>query len=170
MFAVVLTGAPGAGKSHCLMLLSDTLVDDGIAHAAIDADEVAWAFPFPDLARRTELTAAAWDAHRRAGHELVLVAEVIESDRHLAGLLGALGVSEHLLVRLEARPETLRERIVAREPPGWSGLRHLLDEMERYAISLAELDGVGLALDTEETGAEEVAGRIRAARPDKLGG
>jgi chloramphenicol 3-O-phosphotransferase len=170
VFAVVITGAPGAGKSHCLMLLSDALVDDEIAHAGIDSDEVAWAYPFPDLARRTELIAAAWEAHRRSGHELVLVAEVIESDEHLRELLAALGAEDHLLVGLEASPATLRERIMAREPPGWSGLQHLLDEMERYATSIGELGGIALTVDTEETPPEEVAGRIRAERPDVLGG
>jgi hypothetical protein len=170
VFAVVLTGAPGAGKSHCLMILSDALVDDEIAHAGIDADEVAWAWPFPDLARRTELIAAAWEAHRRAAHELVLVAEVIESDEHLSELLAALGAKDHLLVALEAGPATLRDRIMAREPPGWSGLQHLLDEMERYAISIGELGGIGLTVDTEETPPEQVAGLIRAERPDVLGG
>jgi broad-specificity NMP kinase len=170
VFAVVITGAPGAGKSYCTMLLSDALVDDGIAHAGIDADEVAWAYPFPDLARRTELIAAAWAAHRRSDHELVLVAEVIESDEHLRELLGALGAEDHLLVGLEAPPATLRERIMAREPPGWSGLQHLLDEMERYASSIGGLGGIGLTVNTEETAPDEVAERIRAARPDVLGG
>jgi hypothetical protein len=73
-------------------------------------------------------------------------------------------------VRLEARPVTMQERIVAREPPGWSGLAYLLGEVERYAISLTELDGVHLTLDSEQLSPEEEAARIRAERPDKLAG
>jgi broad-specificity NMP kinase len=170
VFAVVVTGPPGAGKTACLTALTDALVDDRIAHAAIDVDEVAWAYPFPSTGERAALLAGAWDAHRRAGHELLLLAEVVESNAHLADLLGAVGADDHLLVRLDARPQTMQERIVAREPPGWSGLEHLLGEVQRYAISLAELDGVQLALDTEELGPEEAAARIRSERADKLAG
>ena len=47
MFAVVVTGPPGAGKTACLTALTDALVDDKIAHASLDMDEVAWAYPFP---------------------------------------------------------------------------------------------------------------------------
>jgi hypothetical protein len=176
VFAVVVTGAAGAGKTVCLTALSDALVEDEVAHAAIDADEVAWAFPFPDLEERTALIAGAWDAHRRRGRELVLVAEVVESAAHLADLLRALGgdqplgADDHLLVCLSARVETLHDRIVAREPPGWHGLEYLLAETEGWAATLAELDGVHLTLDSERLDPPEIAARIRAARPDKLAG
>ena len=36
MFALVLTGPPGAGKSVVLEALSDALVDDDIAHATVE--------------------------------------------------------------------------------------------------------------------------------------
>ena len=166
MFAVLVTGPPGAGKTATLIALSDALVDDGIAHAALDADEVAWAFPSPDEARRRELLGAAAGAHRADGHELLLVAEVVETDADAAALLAAVGAGEHLLVRLDAPVELLRERIVAREPPGWSGLEHLLGEAER---GLGELEGA-LVLSTEEMTSSAIAERIRAARPDVLGG
>ncbi len=170
MFAAIVTGAPGAGKTACLLVLSDLLAAGGIAHAAVDVDDVSWAYPYPDDTRRHELLGAVWREHRADGHELLLVAEVIESDAHLAGLLASVGAEDHLLVRLEARPETCRERIVEREPPGWSGLEHLLSEMERWAVSLTELAGVHVVLDSESLSPDELAARIRAARPDKLGG
>ena len=73
-------------------------------------------------------------------------------------------------MRLETRPETCRARIVEREPASWSGLEHLLREMERWAVSLTELAGVHLVLDSEELSPDEPAARIRAERADKLGG
>ena len=171
MFAVVMTGAAGAGKTVCLTALSDALVEDKVAHAAIDADEVAWAYPFPELGERCALLAAAWDAHRRrGGHDLVLVAEVVESQDHLADLLAALRADDHLLVRLDVRLETLRERIVAREPAGWHSLDFLLAETETWASALTQLDGVHLVLDGERLGPNEIAAAIRAERPDILGG
>jgi hypothetical protein len=170
VFAVVVTGPPGAGKSACLLALTDALVDDEIAHATLDVDEVAWAYPFPSVEQRTVLLAGAWEGHRQAGHDVLLFGEVVESNEHLADLLGAVGADDHLLVRLDATPAAMQERVLAREPPGWSGLEHLLGEVERYAISLSELDGVHLTLDSERLSPEEIAARIRSERPDRLAG
>ncbi len=168
MFAVVLTGAPGSGKTVCLTALSDALVGDQIAHAAVDSDEVAWAYPFPDLTQRSEHLRALWESHRRAGQDLLLLAEVIESPGHLSDLLALLGADDHLLVRLEAAPAILRERIVAREPEEWSSLDWLLDYTERMQGPLAGLDGVHLVLDSECLRPAQIADRVRAARPDRL--
>lgn len=152
----------------CLTALSDALVDDHIPHAALDADEVAWAYPFPDNAQRCEHLRALGESHRRAGHHVFLVSEVIESHAHLGDVLSSLGADDHLLVRLEAAPATLRERIVAREPPGWSGLDFLLDYTQRTLASLARLDDVHLVLDSESLTPAQITDRIRFTRPDKL--
>jgi len=168
VFSVLLTGPPGAGKTVVLTALSDAMVGDRVEHAAVDVDEIAWAYPFPSLEQRCDHLRACCESHRRAGHETLLVAEVIESADHLRDVLDAAGADDLLLVRLEARLATLRRRIVAREPPGWPGLDHLLGETEPLHTSLAQLDGVDLALDTERLGPTEIAERVRAARTDKL--
>lgn len=168
MFVVVLTGPPGAGKTVTLAALSDALIDDGVAHSAVDVDEVAWAYPYPDLAQRCEHLRAWSDPHRRGGRDVLLVAEVIESPGHLIDVLAAVGADDHLLVRLDAAPATLRQRIIAREPPGWSSLEHLLDETPRLQEGLAELDGVHLVISTQQATLPDVVGQIRSARPDKL--
>jgi broad-specificity NMP kinase len=158
----VITGAPGAGKTACLTALSDSLVDHEVAHAAIDVDEVAWSYPHPDNHERFVHLKACADSHRRAGQELLLVAECVESPAHLAGLLTAVGADDHLLVRLDALPGTLRARIEAREPPGWFGLDYLLGYAERSPAMLATVEA-GLVLDTEKLTPAESAERIRAA-------
>ena len=38
MFAVVITGPPGAGKTSVLTALVDALSDDHIAHAAVEVE------------------------------------------------------------------------------------------------------------------------------------
>lgn len=167
MFSVLLTGPPGAGKTVALTALSDAMVADRVEHAAVDVDEIAWAYPFPSLEQRCDHLRACCRSHRRAGHETLLVAEVIESADHLREVLDAAGADDLLLVRLEARLATLRRRIIAREPPGWAGLDHLLGETEPLYAS-PKLDGVHLALDTEQLGPTEIAERVRAARTDKL--
>lgn len=164
----MITGPPGAGKSATLLALVDSLAEDDIAHAAVDADEVAWAHPPPDLDGRAEHLRAWRVAHTEAGASTLVVAETIESAAHLAAVLAALGVADHLLVRLEADPDTLRARIVAREPDGWHGLDHLLRAMEQLHVSMPALDGVHLVVDTRRSSLAEVAAHIRAARPDRL--
>lgn len=168
VFAVLITGPPGSGKTVTLTALLDALAEDGVPHAGVDVDEVAWAFPFPDLSQRCEHLRVWRDGHVRAGATLFVVAEVIESPGHLAELLAVLGVHDHLLVRLQASPATLRARIVAREPDVWFGLDFLLDEMERLHATMPSLDGVHVVLDTEHVSAHELAASIRAAHPDRL--
>ena len=168
MFAVVVTGPPGSGKTVTLTALSNALVADGVPHATVDVDEVAWAYPFPDLPQRCEHLRVWSAAHRQAGSETLLVAEVIESPSHLVDVLNSLGVDDHLLVRLDAALETLQARVIAREPPDWFGLDWLLAETPKLQIALAELDGVDAVLDSENLTLTEVVGQIRSARPDKL--
>jgi hypothetical protein len=170
VFAVVITGAAGVGKTTYLTALTDVLADDGIAHAAIDTDDVSWAYPYPDLEGRTEYIRRAWEAYRDQGHELLLLGEVVESAEHRARLLAAAGTDDHLLVRLTAPYMLLRQRILAREPIEWSGTEYLLEETRRWKDGIDALDDVHLTIDTVRTGPLEAAARICAERPDKLGG
>jgi hypothetical protein len=168
MFAVVLTGAPGAGKTATLTALSDALVDDEIAHAAVDVDEVAWAYPFPSLAQRCEHLQAWGRSHHRRGCRLALVAEVIESPEHKREVLASIGAQDHLLVLLEAAPATLRKRIIARELPGWTGLDTLLDKSAELRLRLQTLAGVHVVLFSESVAPRDISDRIRLARPEVL--
>jgi len=170
VFVVLITGAAGVGKTTYLTALTDVLADDGVAHAVIDADDVSWAYPYPDLAARAGYVRAASAAHRERGHDLLLLGEVVESPEHLAELLAAAEADDHLLVRLTAPYMLLRQRILAREPPEWSGTEHLLEETRRWVERIDALDGVHLTIDTVRTGPLEAASRIRAERPGELGG
>ena len=48
-------------------------------------------------------------------------------------------------MRLSAEPDTLAERIIAREPPHWSGLAALV----AHARAMAPVGGADLELSTE---------------------
>ncbi len=168
VFAVLLTGPPGSGKTTALTALLDALAGDGVPHAGADVDEVSWAFPFPDLAQRCQHLRAWRESHSRAGATLLVVAEVIESSTHLAEVLAALAADDHLLVRLHADSTMLRERIIAREPAGWFGLDYLLDETQRLHATMPSLEGVHLVLDTEQLTVQQITESIRATRPDVL--
>ena len=172
MFALVLTGPPGAGKSSVLEALSDALTDDDVAHATIETEALTATHPpLPDeqwLAHVKE----ACGLHRQQGQTLLLVVATVEGDADLRSLQNALGADEQVVVRLEAEPPTLARRIVEREPEGWSGLEQLVAASARLGPVIAQLEGIALALSTEGQRPAEVAGQIRdafagALRPER---
>ena len=168
MFALILTGPPGAGKTSVLTALVDALSDDDIAHAAVEVEALVWTHPSLTDEQWARHVRAACELHREAGHRLLLVAQTLETDGDTAELLGAVGAGEVFVVRLEAEPATLVERIVEREPASWSGLAGLLEHARELAATMPSLAGVDLVLSTEGQRSEDVAARIRAARPDRL--
>lgn len=162
MLAVVLTGPPGVGKTSVLTALSDALVLDDLRHAVIEVEALAWAHPaLPDEQSRQHVETVC-TLYEQAGYDLLLVGATLDSDERVRGLLDAVGAEEHLLVRLEAEPGTLRDRIVEREPEGWPGLPGLLEASRELAETMARLAGFDLVLSTESDSPDTVAARIRA--------
>src|SRR4051812_30937446 len=106
--------------------------------------------------------------YRQFGYDLLLIAVTVESEVDLCGLLGAIGADEHVVVRLEADPETLRRRIIEREPATFTELAELVAASARLSPVIAGLDGIALALTTEGKRPAAVAERIREACPGKL--
>jgi len=172
MFALVLTGPPGAGKSSVLEALSDALVDDDIAHASVETEALTATHPPLDDAQWLAHVQAACRLHRDQGRRLLLVATTVESDADLRGVLDAIGADEHVVVRLDAEPATLARRIVEREPEDWSGLDQLVATSARLGPVIAGLEGIDVAFSTEDARPSEVAARIRevfrgALRPSR---
>ena len=168
VFAVVITGPPGAGKTAVLTALSDALSADDIPHAAIEIEALVWAHPPLAESQVLRHVHTVCDLYRDAGYELLLVAQTLESDNEVLQLLDAVRADEHMLVRLDARPATLIERITQREPASWSGLSGLLAYAQRLSRAMPLLRGVDLVIGTEGAHAEDVAARIRHARPNTL--
>ncbi len=168
MFAVVITGPPGAGKTTVLTALVDALSDDNVAHAAIEVEGLVWTHPALTDEQWARQVRCACESYREAGHRLLLVVQTLEADADVAELLEVVGADEIFLVRLEAEPASLVERIIEREPPGWSGLSGLVEHAQGLAGTMPGLARVDLVLSTEGERAEDVAARIRAARPGWL--
>jgi gluconate kinase len=165
VLTVIITGPPGVGKSSVLTALVDELTDADVAHAAIELETLAWTHPAlgDELwLRHIQSTCALY---REAGHQLLLVAETLETDDDLDRLRDVLGAEECFLVRLEAAPATLVERIIEREPESWSGLAGLVEHTQELAVTMPALRGVDLVLTTDAQRPEAVAHRIRAALP-----
>ena len=170
MLAVVITGPPGAGKSSVLTALSDALSDEDIAHAAVEVESLIRTHPTLSHERWLRHVRVHCELLRDAGHTLLVLAQTLEGDDDVAGLLSAVGAEDVFVVRLEARPAVLVARIVEREPASWSGLSALVEHAQALARSMPGLAGVDLVLSTDGQRPEAVAGRIRAALPSSAGG
>lgn len=168
MFALILTGPPGAGKTSVLTALSDALSDTDVPHAALEVEALRWTHPPLSLDEEMRQLHVVCDLFDR-GHQTVIVARTIEDDEELAATLRAVDPDEHLVVRLKASTTTLVARILAREPASWSGLQGLIAHTQVLAASMPSLSGVGLVLSTEAARAEDIADRVIAHCPDQLG-
>jgi shikimate kinase len=170
VFAVVVIGPPGSGKTNVLTALHDALADSDVAHAVIEVEAVAWAHPRLSDEQSFRHLESACRAHQAAGCRLILVGATATSTDYLAAVLAAIAADDYLVVRLEADPLTLRERIIAREPAEWSGLPQLLDATDEIALVSKSLEGVHLVCSTQDASPPAVAEQIRRACPEVLGG
>jgi Mrp family chromosome partitioning ATPase len=165
---VVITGPPGAGKSSVLAALADALSDDDVPHAALDIEMVVWTHPALTETQWTHHVRRTCELFREAGHQLLLLAQTLETDADRAQLLTAIEPAAAFIVRLEAEPDTLAARITRRESPAWSGLAPLVEHARELAATMSALNGVDLILSTEGRRPEHVAARILAARAEWL--
>ena len=161
--ALVLIGPPGAGKTSVLTALMNLLTKEDCRHAAIEVEALALVHPLPDddaAFAHLQMLARSFDER---GYPLLLVGATVETPDYLRRLLDAVGSDEHFLVRLDAPPAVLRERIKRREPPEWIGLQRLLDAAGDLAVTHAALPDVDLVLSTEDANPSAVAATIRDA-------
>jgi len=168
VFALVITGPPGAGKTAVLEALTDALSGEDVRHATVEVEALTSAHPPLDDDQWPAPVEAVCALYRRFGYELLLVTATVESDADLRGVLAAIGADEHVVVRLHAETSTLRRRIIEREPDTFTELDELVATAVRLGPVIAGLDGVALALSTEGERPAAVAERIRDAWPAKL--
>jgi hypothetical protein len=160
VIAVVITGPPGAGKSEVAASLHDALGDAGVDAALVECDDVERSHPPIGRDRSVDHLRMLATSYSEFGCSILLVTATLVDDEHRRAVLAATGAVETTLVALEADPQTLRDRILAREPAGWQGLPDLLNASQRLAVSIRDLPGVDLVFSTEGEQPATVASRI----------
>lgn len=167
MYAIVLTGPPGVGKTAVLTALQNALSDDGVRHAAVEVEALAWTHPQLADSDTFAHLAALRSLYATEGYDLILCAATVTSPGYLDGLLAALSPDEQLVICLDAETSVLQQRIIEREPASWSGLPSLLSAADEIARSsrLLEADA---AFATVDKAPSVIAEAIRGLRPDVL--
>jgi hypothetical protein len=165
--ALLLIGAPGAGKSAVLDALGSLLEAEGVEHGAIESEELARGLPPLANAILVEQLAADLAVQRRAGRRLFLIAFTAESASELRAALDAAGAERTLVVCLSAPAGVLAARLSEREPDRWPGKPALIAHARELAGTVPALTGTDLVIDTDGRDAEDVARAVLAAMRER---
>jgi hypothetical protein len=145
--ALVLSGAPGVGKTTVGWRVFDRCIDLGQAPAFADLDLLGAAWPAPaddpyNARMKAANLAAVWANYQRAGSQRLIVAGVVESVDERRLLEEATGGAV-LICRLDAPDTELAQRIQRRG-------REEGDELTRLAARAAELSAQLAADDVSD--------------------
>ena len=158
--ALILTGAPGSGKSSVLDALSTLLEIDQTAFGALESKELGRGWPWLSTADWLSQLAAVIALQPDAGRDLFLVAATTETQLQLQGVIDALAVDRVLVICLKAPPEVVAERITRREPDAWPGKDPLIAHAHELADSIPAINGVDAVVDTDGRAATDVAADV----------
>jgi chloramphenicol 3-O-phosphotransferase len=168
-WGVVLTGAPGAGKSSVLERLVTLLEIEGVAFGALESEQLGWGSPWLSGEPWLGQLRAVLELQRQAGRRRFLIAATTETSDELAAVGDAIAVDRLVFVLLTVAPEVAAARIVAREPDMWPGKQDLIERARHLAVSMRGLAGIDIRIDTDAREAGDVAVELREAlRPHGL--
>lgn len=158
--AVLLTGAPGAGKSATLQALAALLTRNGISFGAIEAEQFVRGSPRLTVEQAAEQLAATLELQRGAGRRLFLVAAGVETAAELAEIVAAIGTEQLLVVGLSASAETLTSRLAQREAVQRRGDESITARARALAAIAPRLNGIDCVIETDNATSAEVANEI----------
>src|SRR3954471_11685922 len=142
--AVLITGAPGAGKTSVLDALTTLLENAGIHFGALETEQLTRGHPWLSDARGHAQLREVCRLQRSYGRELFLLAATTETDADLRSLLDAVAAERRLVVCLRASPATVRRRVLGREPEAWGGRDRLAAHAAALAGAIPALEGIDL--------------------------
>ena len=158
--AIVITGAPGAGKSSVAQAFTTLLDNAGIEHGAIESEQLAWGTPWLEEAQMREQLAAVLALQRGYGRRLSVVVATTETADDLGALVAAIGAERTLVVALRAPGDVCAARVLEREPERWAARESLAEHARELASVIPALPRVDLVLDTAGRSAEAVADEL----------
>ena len=158
--AIVITGAPGSGKSSVAEAFTTLLDNAGIEHGAIESEQLAWGTPWLPDAQAHEQLAAVLALQRGYGRRRFVVVATTETQEDLSSLVAAIGADRTLVVGLEAPGDVCAARVLEREPEAWAARESLAAHARELAEVIPALPGVNLVLSTDGRSAEAVASEL----------
>ena len=106
---------------------------------------------------------AVLELQRQAGRRRFLIGATTETSVEVAAVRNAIAVDQLDSVLLTVSPEVAAARISAREPDAWPGKRRLITHTRDLAVSMRNLAGIDIRIDTDGREAGDVAVELRAA-------
>ena len=122
---LVLSGAPGSGKSTIGRSVARRLRDAELSHALVDHEWLAYGWPVPVDDRWNERIVAqnlgcVWSNFRAAGASRLIYCRVLEDRSLLRHVARAVPGAAATVVQLRAPLTLIHQRLRAREPePDW---------------------------------------------------
>lgn len=162
-WAVLLTGPPGAGKSSVLEELATLLEIEGLEFGALESEQLAWGSPWLCGEQWLGQVRTVLGLQRQAGRHRFLIAATTETTEELAAVRDAIAVDRLVSALLVAPPDVVAARIDAREPDAWPGKQELIEHARHLAISMRNLAGIDIRIDTDGRETGDVAVELREA-------
>jgi hypothetical protein len=141
-----------------------TLLDNaGVAHGAIESEQLAWGTPWLEEEQMYEQLGVVLGMQRGYGRRLFIVVATTETEEDLRGLLDAIGAERSFVVALTAPGDVVAARVLEREPERWTARDSLAEHARELAPLIPRLPSVDLVLSTDGRDEESVATELHAA-------
>ncbi len=158
---VILTGAPGSGKSSVLDALGSLLEADEIPFGAIETEELARGWPWLTPEQWMPQLSSSVEFQREAGRTTFLIVATTETEAELRTVIDAVGAEPAVVVCLTAPPQLVARRVAEREPDYWPGKASLIDHSRQLAVDIPSLPGIDATWSTVDRRPEEVALEVK---------
>ncbi len=158
---MILTGAPGSGKSAVVDALSTALEVERVPFGAIECEQLARGFPWLSPAGWLPQLAAVIALQSQAGRETFLIVVTAEDEQQLRAVIEAVAAERRLVGCLTAPADVVATRVATKEPDSWPGKQPLIDHACHLAGTIPMIPGIDLVISTVDRSAEDVAGELR---------
>lgn len=158
---MILTGAPGSGKSTAFDALCTMLEIERVEFGAIESEMFSRGWPWLSLDTWVPQLAAMVARQKEVGRKLFLVVATIENQEELRAVIDALAVPRVIVICLRAPAELVASRIRAREPDSWPGKAELVTHAMRLAKVIPSIPGIDAVVPSVARTGPELALELR---------